>query len=272
MSYAQVRRVRELLSRYGDGDLGAIDELLAPEFFTYLPADDEPSATEVYRGYAAQLKAAAPDLRVDIGDLADTDGELMAGEAVISGTWIGELWGAAPSGEAYTFRIPVRVRPIGDRFAFNIELEAPGALAILRELTLVNPPDQMHLPPPHPVVISDFLIKVLFTGQVADKPCAHLEEVQVTRSDAVDCDDCGPDEIWPALRMCLTCGHVGCCDTSTNKHAKAHWEQTGHALIRSMRMTEGWLWCYEDNAVFEKRTLSKIQARLDGGASLPAGA
>jgi predicted ester cyclase len=266
MSKQSIDRVRSLLARYSDGDLGAVDELVAIEFFSYAPTDDEPTATEVYRGFAAELKAAAPDLRLDIPDLAVGDGEVLAGEAVVSGTWAGELWGAPPSGETYTFRLPVRVRPVGDRFAFALDLETPGALAILRELGLVNPPDQMHLPPPHPVVLDDFLVKVLFTGQVADKPCAHLADIKVTRTEATTCDDCAPDEIWPALRMCLTCGHVGCCDTSTHKHAKAHWEQTGHPLMRSIRMDEGWAWCYEDNAVFQKRTLEQIAAGLGQGA------
>lgn len=265
MSEAQIKRVRALLASYGNGEHEAIAALVAPEFFEYVPAADEPDATEVYTGFARELKAAAPDLRVDIPDLADAGEGELRGEAVISGTWIGELWGAAPSGEAYSFRIPVRVRPVGDRFAFNVDLDMPGALAILREMQLVNPPDEMHLPPPHPVVMSDFLIKVLFTGQVADKACVHLDDIQVTRTDAETCDDCDADEIWPALRMCLMCGHVGCCDTSTNKHAKAHWEQSGHALMRSIRMDEGWMWCYEDNAAFERRTLEKVQARLEAG-------
>lgn len=259
-----VQRIRTLLSRYSDGDPSAIEELIAPEFFTYVPADDEPDATEIFASYAAEFKVAAPDLRVDIPDLAAGPDGVMSGEAVISGTWIGELWGAAPSGESYTFRVPVRIRAVGDRYALNVELDAPGANGILREMQLVNPPDQMHLPPPQPVRIDDFLVKVLFTGQVADKPCSHLDDIGVTRSDAVACDDCQPDEIWPALRLCLICGHVGCCDTSTNKHAKAHWEQTGHPLIRSLRLDEAWTWCYEDNAVFEKRTLERAQTRLEG--------
>ncbi len=158
----------------------------------------------------------------------------------------------------------MRIRAIGERFAFELGLETPEALAVLRSLGLVNPPDQMHLPPPHAVVIDDLLLKVLFTGQVADKPCAHLGNVEVVGTDAVTCDDCAPDAIWPALRMCLTCGHVGCCDTSTEKHAKAHWEDTGHPLMRSIRMAEGWIWCYEDNALFGKRTLERIADRLGG--------
>lgn len=263
MSDEQVKHIQELVAAYGDGQPGAIESLIAAEFYNYVPGPDEPNATEVTSRYAAELKAAAPDLRVEIPDLTQGADGRLSGEAIVSGTWIGELWGAAPSGERYTFRIPITLRPVGDRFAVNVELDTPGTLAILRELQLVNPADQMHLPPPHPVVFDDFMVKLLFTGQAADKPCTHLEQVKVTQSDATLCDDCEPGEIWPALRLCLICGHVGCCDTSTYKHAKAHWEQTGHPLIRSLRMDEAWMWCYEDNAVFERRTLERIQARLE---------
>ena len=120
----------------------------------------------------------------------------------------------------------------------------------------------MHLPSPNPVVLDDFLVKLLFTGQVADKACSHLTDIRVVHPDATTCDDCTPDDIWPALRMCLTCGHVGCCDTATHKHAKSHWEETGHPLMRSIRMDEGWAWCYADNAMFQKRTLRGIAAEL----------
>ena len=262
MSDPRIERIGALLERYSDGDLGAVDELVAPEFFVHVPTADEPSATEVYRGYAEQFKAAAPDLRVSIPDLAVGPDDILVGEALISGTFSRELWGVPPSGERYEFRIPVRVRARDDRFAFELGLDAPGALAILRALGFVNPPDQMHLPPPHPVVIDDFLMRVLFTAQVADKPCSHLADVQVVRTDAVTCDDCAPDEIWPAVRLCLSCGHLGCCDTSTNKHAKTHWEESGHPLMRSVRMAEGWIWCYEDNAFFQRRTLERLAEGL----------
>ena len=262
MSDPRLVRIGELLERFSDGDLTAVDELVAPEYFVHVPADDEPTATEVYGAFAGQLKAAAPDLRIDLLDLAPGPDDVLAGEASISGTWTGDLWGVPPSGQHYEFHVPLRVRSAGDKFAFEVGLDTPGALLILRSLGLVNPPDQMHLPSPQPVVLDDFLVKVLFTGQAGDKECSHLADVAVVRSDATTCDDCAPDEIWPALRMCLICGHVGCCDTSTNKHAKAHWEATGHPLIRSIRMDEGWIWCYEDNAVFQKRTLTGLAEGL----------
>ena len=263
MSDPRVEQVSALLARFSDGDLAAVDELVAPEFFVHVPDADEPTATEVFRGFGAQLREAAPDLRVAMPDLAPDGDGVLSGTAVVEGTWRSELWGMPPTGERYRFDVPVRVRSAGDRYAFELGLDTPAALGILRELGLVNPPDEMHLPPPNPVVIDDLILKGLFTGQVADKPCEHLADVAAVSTGATTCDDCEPDEIWPALRMCLFCGHVGCCDTSTNKHAKAHWEATGHPLIRSIRMDEGWVWCYEDNALFEKRTLARIAAGLD---------
>jgi predicted ester cyclase len=259
---ADVSHIRGCLRRYGEGDPDAISDLIAPDFFTHVPAAEEPTATRVYADFAAEFKAAAPDLSVDIPDLAMGEDGRFHGTAVISGTQTGLLWGIPASGRSFLFRVPVTLRAADGGYAANVELDPPGVMAILRELEVINPPDQMHLPPRHPVVISDFLIKVLFTGQVADKPCRHLADVRVTRPTTDTCDDCSPGEIWPTVRLCLTCGHAGCCDTSTNKHARAHWEQTGHPLMRSIRMDEGWIWCYEDAALFQKRTLERIEARL----------
>ena len=262
MSDPRIDRIAALLARYSDGDPEAIDELVAAEYFSYVPTADEPTATEVHRRFATELKAAAPDLRLEIPDLVEGPDGVLAGTARISGTWTGELWNAPPTGERYEFEVPVRVRSAGTGFAFELGLEPPGALAILRALGIVNPPDEMHLPPPHPVTIPDFLMRILFTRQAGDKACAHLADVMVVTTTATTCDDCEPDEIWPALRLCLMCGHAGCCDTSTHKHAKAHWEASGHPLMRSIRMDEGWIWCYEDNAFFERRTLERLARDL----------
>lgn len=58
---------------------------------------------------------------------------------------------------------------------------------------------------------------------------------------------------WVHLRMCQECGHVGCCDNSEGKHATAHFELTGHPLIRSAEPGEDWSWCYVDEAMFRLR-------------------
>jgi uncharacterized UBP type Zn finger protein len=58
---------------------------------------------------------------------------------------------------------------------------------------------------------------------------------------------------WVHLRMCQECGHVGCCDNSQGKHATAHFNETGHPLIRSAEPGEDWSWCYVDEAMFRLR-------------------
>jgi uncharacterized UBP type Zn finger protein len=63
--------------------------------------------------------------------------------------------------------------------------------------------------------------------------------------DAAGCTDCLPIKgRWVHLRLCLACGHVGCCDSSPNKHATRHFHDTGHAVIRSYEPGETWAWCY----------------------------
>lgn len=52
---------------------------------------------------------------------------------------------------------------------------------------------------------------------------------------------------WVHLRLCLECGHVGCCDSSPRRHATAHFTETGHPVIRSFQPGEHWRWCYIDN-------------------------
>jgi uncharacterized UBP type Zn finger protein len=79
--------------------------------------------------------------------------------------------------------------------------------------------------------------------------CAHLDRVRVTElpESVAGCEDCLPSgDSWLHLRICLECGHVGCCDSSPNRHATAHASETGHLLIRSLQPGERWAWCYAD--------------------------
>ena len=62
------------------------------------------------------------------------------------------------------------------------------------------------------------------------------------------CEECLRDGTrWVHLRLCLTCGHVGCCDSSTEKHAAAHYDETSHPVMRSIEPGEAWRWCYVDD-------------------------
>jgi len=80
--------------------------------------------------------------------------------------------------------------------------------------------------------------------------CTHLNYVKLTETDKHFCEDCiKTGDAWLHLRMCLTCGHVGCCDSSLNKHASKHFRKTSHPLIRSIEPGETWTWCYVDEIV-----------------------
>jgi uncharacterized UBP type Zn finger protein len=79
--------------------------------------------------------------------------------------------------------------------------------------------------------------------------CTHLDRVRITRlPEVVDgCEDCLlTGDPWLHLRICLECGHVGCCDDSPNRHATAHSRSTSHPIIRSLEPGEGWSWCFLD--------------------------
>ena len=82
--------------------------------------------------------------------------------------------------------------------------------------------------------------------------CSHLDQVHVEPPDRVDgCEECLRDGTqWVHLRVCLSCGHVGCCDNSPGRHATGHHAETGHAVMRSAEPGEEWCWCYEDEKAF----------------------
>jgi uncharacterized UBP type Zn finger protein len=82
--------------------------------------------------------------------------------------------------------------------------------------------------------------------------CRHLDSItDVTPSDD-GCHECLlTGGRWVHLRLCQTCGHVGCCDNSPNRHATKHFRDTGHPIIRSFEPGEDWWWCYADELFFE---------------------
>jgi uncharacterized UBP type Zn finger protein len=79
--------------------------------------------------------------------------------------------------------------------------------------------------------------------------CTHLDQIQITElPESVDgCEDClRMGGVWLHLRICLECGHVGCCDSSPNRHATAHSQSSGHPLMHSLEPGETWSWCFVD--------------------------
>ena len=81
--------------------------------------------------------------------------------------------------------------------------------------------------------------------------CTHLDTVRdVTPSDD-GCHEClQTGDRWVHLRLCQACGHVGCCDSSPNRHATAHHRETAHPLVRSFEPGEDWFYCYPDELLF----------------------
>jgi hypothetical protein len=77
--------------------------------------------------------------------------------------------------------------------------------------------------------------------------CAHLDQIRKVRPSAKGCEECLKiGSTWVHLRMCMECGHVGCCDSSPNKHATKHFHKTKHPIMRSIEPGESWGWCYID--------------------------
>lgn len=89
--------------------------------------------------------------------------------------------------------------------------------------------------------------EVTYVPSVDASVCSHLDQIRPVYPSAAGCEDCiRLGEEWVHLRMCLTCGHTGCCDTSKNKHATAHFHATNHPLMKSMEPNDNWAWCFVD--------------------------
>ena len=83
--------------------------------------------------------------------------------------------------------------------------------------------------------------------------CTHLDQVTILDlpESIAGCEDClRSGDRWVHLRMCQSCGRIGCCDSSPNRHASRHAETSGHPIARSAEPGEDWSWCYVDNVAF----------------------
>jgi len=92
---------------------------------------------------------------------------------------------------------------------------------------------------------------------MAEDICAHLEKLDPDGREPVHpsghgCKECleAGDE-WVHLRLCMSCGHVGCCDSSPNKHATKHAHRTRHPTIKSFEPGEDWAYCYPDDLMID---------------------
>jgi uncharacterized UBP type Zn finger protein len=95
-------------------------------------------------------------------------------------------------------------------------------------------------------------ISAVYARQIA-AGCSHLDTVERVDlpGEVAGCEEClALGMTWVHLRMCQECGHIGCCDNSEGKHATAHFQETGHPIIRSAQPGEDWSWCYVDEITF----------------------
>lgn len=88
--------------------------------------------------------------------------------------------------------------------------------------------------------------------------CEHLDDLVLNAAPTgPGCYECTlMGATWVHLRRCIECGHVGCCDSSPNRHASKHFQTAGHPLVQSYEPGEDWLWCFADEVLFEVPALT----------------
>jgi tellurite resistance protein TerC len=117
----------------------------------------------------------------------------------------------------------------------------------------------LHVPPLYSlgaivvILAASIGASLLFPGKAeaakAPASCTHTNEIADVGPNTEGCEECLKlGERWVQLRLCLKCGHVGCCDSSKNKHATAHFQASGHPIMRTLQPGESWRWCYVDKA------------------------
>jgi uncharacterized UBP type Zn finger protein len=111
------------------------------------------------------------------------------------------------------------------------------------------------------------------TSGTPEPVCSHLDQVHpVTPSSMEGCSEClASGSRWVHLRLCLSCGQVGCCDSSPNRHASKHAAAHQHPVVASFEPGEDWSWCYVDEAAFVLPDLELPHRRPYPGEAPPAG-
>lgn len=100
------------------------------------------------------------------------------------------------------------------------------------------------------------------------EPCEHFSDIRQVTPRAGGCEEClALGATWNELRVCLSCGHVGCCEDSEHAHALKHFEATAHPMIASFDRDETWGWCYVHRRYFEL-TPELLPKRRSGLAKL----
>jgi uncharacterized UBP type Zn finger protein len=107
------------------------------------------------------------------------------------------------------------------------------------------------------------LVPPEYAGAVTAE-CMHLDSARILElpDPIAGCEEClKTGDSWVHLRMCLTCGKIGCCDSSPNRHASRHFREVGHPLVRSAEPGEHWSWCFADEVTLLPVTVRKTGIR-----------
>lgn len=100
-----------------------------------------------------------------------------------------------------------------------------------------------------------------------EENCEHLPLMKPVEAHTNGCEEClKMGDHWVHLRLCLECGHVGCCDSSKNKHATKHFHTTQHPIMKSFEPGEDWGWCFIDEVEFDPQENAVFGAAVN---SLP---
>ena len=181
--------------------------------------------------------------------IAQQAGGLAAGSGLdAAGDALGPAAGSLPAlyGTAFTAALHTV-------FVLAIAVTALGMLIAIVLIRPARPPSAVTPPEPEPVVLQ---VVGDASGRPSSARCSHVPPTAARPPPptAAGCEDCLREGgRWVHLRLCLDCGHVGCCDDSPGRHATAHWHATRHPLVQSLDPGEDWAWCYADQLMLAPR-------------------
>lgn len=247
------------VAAFNRGDVDDAAALLSDGFWQYQPREGEPTQSQAFAEVMAGVRSGLPDGTLTLADIREDGRELLA-DAVFAGHFSGTMFGVHGLGQPFELQALLRSR-YDDEAGLVIAIEGVQVPVTLRILGVIPYLSFAHLVPEEPSRLPEVLYRLAFGGNsLAEKQCEHLDEITVVEVTGDTCAACvAVGAEWPALRQCLTCGHVGCCDLSVNKHAKAHSEETGHPLVRSATPGEAWIWCYPDSAILSSWHLREAE-------------
>ncbi|MCG8457662.1 MAG: cation:proton antiporter [Holophagales bacterium] len=204
-------------------------------------ADDEPAKAQTIAAVARGLN---PTGRIlvrtrsphDTASLVEGGADGVAADELESTLWIcGEVLGAYGVSDE---EVRDHARQVRDMAARGELDAAPAGGATPKLLSSTEPA--------RPPIRFDAEATITLEPR-GSASCDHLDQLRPVVPSAAGCEEClESGDSWVHLRICMTCGHVGCCDSSANRHATAHHHASGHPIVRSLEPGETWGWCYVD--------------------------